>query len=478
MGAVTLNVLSRAEMEKVHQRSLDILQRVGVRVQDAECRRMLAKAGAKVDSAADVVCLPAEMVDECLAQAPSDFMLHRRDGKVIRVEGRSRGYGSLVIDPWIIDYETRLPRRPVLDDVVRHTRLGDALETVDFLYRMDFPPADVPGPTACLKTMEAFAVNTTKHMLAAPASMSSMHDWLELADIFADGTSASGCPFITFSAPVTTPLTFDGLNADIMKTAIRKGAALTAQTEPIAGTTAPLTFAGGLLMGNCENVFLVVMSQLIRPGTPIFYSVGNALTDLSTGRAIFYNADKMLWKIASSQMADFYGLPMEGETTGSLTGRYDVQCGIEYALLMLPTLTCGRGLYNGLGSCYNACGMSAEFIVIQADMVALLERISKGIDTGDQMLGCESIASVGPGGHFLEDDLTIKMLRSGEFFTAGSFDRLGEQSPNRQEDSMLTRAHQRVAELLDGHTPAVDPKVAEQVRRWATKKAERSQAGP
>ena len=36
----------------------------------------------------------------------------------------------------------------------------------------------------------------------------------------------------------------------------------------------------------------------------------------------------------------------------------------------------------------------------------------------------------------------------------------------------------RVAELLDGHTPAVDPKVAEQVRRWATKKAERSQAGP
>ena len=467
---MSLSVLSREEIEKIHRRSLSILQDVGLRVQDAECHRLLAKAGAKVDSASDRVYLPGPMVAECLAQAPASFVLQRRDGKAIHVEGRNRAYGSLVIDPWIIDYETRRPRRPVLDDLVRHTRLGDALDTVDFLYRMDLPPADVPVETAYLTTLEAFAVNTTKHMYAAPASMASMHDWLELADILADGHDEGQCPFITFSAPVTTPLTFNQLNAEIMKTAVRRGAALTAQTEPIAGTTAPLTFAGGLLMGNCENVFLVVMAQLIRPGTPIFYSVGNALTDLSTGRAIFYNTDKMLWKIASSQMADFYHLPMEGESTGSLTGRFDVQCGIEYALLMLPSLTCGRGLYCGLGSCYNACGMSAEHIVIQADLIALLERISAGIDTSDPMLGCEAIASAGPGGHFLEDDLTIKMLRSGEFFTGGCFDRLGEQSPNDPEHAMLTRAHQRVEQLLADHTPAVSETVVEQVHRWAQAK--------
>ena len=62
------------------------------------------------------------------------------------------------------------------------------------------------------------------------------------------------------------------------------------------------------------------------------------------------------------------------------------------------------------------------------------------------------------------------MLRSGEFFTAGCFDRTGERSPNRFEDSLLARAHCRVEELLATHAPAVPEEVAEAVRRWAADK--------
>lgn len=470
MGKLSLEVLSKVELEKIHQRSLDILEKTGIVVQDHECRQILAKAGAKIDNGSDRVHLPSEMVKEYLALAPSDFELHRTDGKTIQVDSQCRAYGSLVIDPWIIDYSTQKPRRPILNDIIRHTRLGDALPMVDFLYRMDMPPDDVPPQTAYVKTLEAFTTNTTKHILAAPASIESMQNWLEVTEILANDKSLSEKPLVTFSTPVTTPLVFDNVNAYIMKTAIQKGLPIAAQTEPIAGTTAPLSFAGGLLMANCENVFLVVMTQLLKAGTPIFYSAGNCMTDMSTGRVLFYNPDKMLWKIATSQMADFYNLPLEGESAGTLVGRYDVQCGIEYALLMLPTLTCGHGIFNGLGSCYNACGMSAEMIMIQADLIQLLERISAGIDTNDEMLGLDSIASVGPGGNFLTDPLTIKMLRSGEFFTSGSFDRLAEQSPNDPKDSMLTHAHERVEQLLSEHKPSVPETTVDQIHRWAANK--------
>ena len=71
----------------------------------------------------------------------------------------------------------------MLDDIVRHTRLGDALDNVDFLYRMDMPPEDVSGEDAYIRTLEAFAVNTTKPMLAAPALRESLDHWLELAEI-------------------------------------------------------------------------------------------------------------------------------------------------------------------------------------------------------------------------------------------------------------------------------------------------------
>ncbi len=465
-------VLDQSEMERIHAQSLKILETAGVRVQDPECRDLLVESGAKTDAGGERVYLPGRLVEECLGMAPSRFWLYRRDGTAIAIGTDTRVFGSLVIDPWIIDYETQKPRRPVLDDVARHTRLGDALDNVDFLHRMDMPPDDVRGEHAYIRTLEAFAVNTTKPMLAAPASRESLAHWLELADILADGRLLAEHPILCLCAPVTTPLTFHTLNAEIMKEGVRRGLPLCAQTEPIAGTTAPLSFAGGLLMGNCENLFLVTMAQLLKPGAAIAYSIGNALTDLKTGCAVFYPADKMLWKIASSQMARFYRLPIEGEATGSMVGRYDTQNGIEHALHMLPAVVCGGGMFNGLGSCYNACGMSAEMVVIHSDLARLIGRIRMGVEVSDKMLAADSIIQAGPGGHFLEDPLTLEMLRSGEFFTAGCFDRLGERSPNRFEDSLLARAHRRVEGLLAVHTPAVPESVAEEVHRWAARKCD------
>jgi trimethylamine--corrinoid protein Co-methyltransferase len=465
-------VLDQSEMERIHARSLKILEAAGVSVRDPECRAVLVKSGAKADPGGEKVYLPGRLVEECLAMAPSRFRLHRQDGTAIEVGTETRVFGSLVIDPWIIDYETQKPRRPVLDDVVHHTRLGDALDNVDFLHRMDMPPADVRGEHAYIRTLEAFAVNTTKPMLAAPASRESLALWLELAEILAGGRPLAEHPILCLFAPVTTPLTFHALNAEIMKEGVRRGLPLCAQTEPIAGTTAPLSFSGGLLMGNCENLFLVTMAQLLKPGAAIAYSIGNALTDLRTGCAIFYPADKMLWKIASAQMAQFYRLPIEGEATGSLVGRYDTQNGIEHALHMLPAVVCGGGMFNGLGSCYNACGMSAEMILIHSDLLRLIGRIRLGVEVSEKMLATDSIIQAGPGGHFLEDPLTLEMLRSGEFFTAGCFDRTGERSPNRFEDSLLARAHQQVEKLLAAHAPAVPEDVAEEVHRWAARKCE------
>jgi trimethylamine:corrinoid methyltransferase-like protein len=114
--------------------------------------------------------------------------------------------------------------------------------------------------------------------------------------------------------------------------------------------------------------------------------------------------------------------------------------------------------------------MSAEMVVIHSDLLRLIERIRLGVEVSDKMLAADSIIQAGPGGHFLEDPLTLEMLRSGEFFTAGCFDRTGERSPNRFEDSLLARAHRRVEELLAAHTPAVPENVAEEVHRWATNK--------
>lgn len=467
MGRLSLRVLSEVEIERIHERSLDVLEQAGVRVLDAECRRVLASAGAHLDAAGDIVRIPRQLVEGARRLAPPIFEIHHQDGRPIRVGGEHRVFGSLVIDPWIIDYDTLQPRRPVLSDVIRHTRLGDALPIVDAIHRMDMPPQDLPPDEAYVRSLEAFATHTTKHLMALPASIESARDWLEVAEIYADGQPLGRRRVLSFGVAVTSPLMLTGVNAWILKEGVRRGMATTPVICPMAGTTSPLTFAGTLLVSNAENLFLITLTQLLSPGAPIAYGAGPSLTDLRSGHDIYYHADKMLWKTALVQMGKFYGLPIIGETGGSLVGRYDVQCGMESALLMLPSVVCGQNLMGGLGSCYNAVGMSAEMIVIQADLAALLMRLAGGIDTSEEMLGWESILRAGPGSHFLEDPLTLKMLRAGEFFTAGVFDRLGEHGTGRPEESMLARAHARVAEILATHTPALPAHIIEDIRRWA-----------
>ena len=102
MAELCLKVLSENEIEKIHEQSLEILQKAGVRVSDARLLDLLCRAGAKRDPGGDRVYLPRALVRELLTYMPSNFSVFRQDGKVIRA-GEQRMYCSLVIDPWIID---------------------------------------------------------------------------------------------------------------------------------------------------------------------------------------------------------------------------------------------------------------------------------------------------------------------------------------------------------------------------------------
>ena len=58
----TLQVLSEAERTQVHERTLGVLERVGMRCDTAEGRRVLADAGAQVDEATCIVRFPPALV--------------------------------------------------------------------------------------------------------------------------------------------------------------------------------------------------------------------------------------------------------------------------------------------------------------------------------------------------------------------------------------------------------------------------------
>ena len=86
-----------------------------------------------------------------------------------------------------------------------------------------------------------------------------------------------------------------------------------------------------------------------------------------------------------------------------------------------------------------------------------------GINTEGLDEAVESIARVRPGGHYLADDLTLKMLRTDEFFDNELFDHSESCDPHQ---SLLERAHRKVGSLVAGFESPVPDKVQEDLRRY------------
>ena len=221
-------------------------------------------------------------------------------------------------------------------------------------------------------------------------------------------------------------------------------------------------------MANIEALLPTLLTQVYKPGHPAVYGVGPSVTDMRSGHDLYYRAEKMLFKTIACQMGRYYNLPLAGEAGGTLTHRADVQNGAEGMAYLLAAVAGGQHLVSGLGSLHNANGMSPEQIVMQCGMADMAEYLARGVDMSDRKLAVDSIDSVGPGGNFLTDQLTIDLLRGDEFFDSPQFDMTGGYG--NDAPSMLDKAHEEVENRIAHHQSTVADTVREAVRGFCRAK--------
>lgn len=465
MSRMILEVLSEGEIARLHRATLDTLAKVGFKVTHREALARLRRAGARVDEANSAVRVPPELVAELLAQAPASARLTGLNGKVLEVGGSHRYYTSLILDPFVVDYASGV-RRPVLEDVRRHTIIGESLDRVNVMMRMQYPVEDIPEPDSCYKTMEVFLCHLTKHVSAYPTSEQNARDWMDVTAVMAEaaGLDVQRTPLLSMAMAVTSPLQVHGVNVEILKMALERCYPVISTVCPMAGTTAPYSVAGTLLMANVEALIPVLITQVYKPGHPVTYGIGPSVTDMRTGHDLYYKPEKMLFKIAAGQMGRFYNLPRTGEAGGTMTWRADVQNGAESLAYLLASHASGQNLMGGLGSLHNANGMSAEQIIMQCGLVDMAEYLAAGIDMDEHKLGAASIQRAGPGGHYLDDELTFELLRGPEFFESAHLDLTGGHTPGAP--GTYEMAHARAEELVARYQPTVPAAVQAAVRSF------------
>jgi len=89
----------------------------------------------------------------------------------------------------------------------------------------------------------------------------------------------------------------------------------------------------------------------------------------------------------------------------------DEQSGFEIGFNTLVAGLCGANLVHAMSVIGSGTAVCKELLILSEEYIRFTERFSRGIEVDDQKLAVEDIAQVGPGGSFMESDLTLSLFR-------------------------------------------------------------------
>jgi trimethylamine:corrinoid methyltransferase-like protein len=130
-------VLSDAQISQIREASLTHIERYGFGVQHEALLAQARARGAHVDETQGRVRMSRSLIAELMAQVPPRYTIGNILGETWVIGGAEQYGTAIVTDPWIIDYETREPRHPCLEDLRRNTIVAEQLEPVVSISRMD-----------------------------------------------------------------------------------------------------------------------------------------------------------------------------------------------------------------------------------------------------------------------------------------------------------------------------------------------------
>jgi trimethylamine--corrinoid protein Co-methyltransferase len=447
-----MQVLSDDQKAQVHQATLELLRRTGVRVVAPEVRELLDKAGCWLNG--DRVRIPPHLIEWAIRTAPNRVVMCDRNGNAAMfLEGRKGYYGTGSDTPFVLDAYTGERRKAVLADVANVARLVDALPNIDFLMCMGIA-SNVTDTISDLYHFRAMVSNTVKPIVYTAWSRQNLEDIIEMAEAVAGGAEAlRRSPFCALYSEPISPLTHARESCEKLLYIAGKGLPVVYTPGMQIGGTAPVTVAGALLQANAEQLSGLLICQLIREGAPVIGAGGILFMDMSQGRISYAAPEFMLAMSALSEMCHYYHLPIFSFAGCSDAKIFDQQAAAEGALSMLTTALSGGNLIHDVGYIESGLTASYEMLVGMDEIAGLVKRFMRGVEITEETLALEVIDGVGPGGHFVDQVHTYRHFRQ------NWFPRLLDRATRRgwETGGRLTlgdRAAARVRDILEHHEPA------------------------
>jgi trimethylamine---corrinoid protein Co-methyltransferase len=461
-----LDVLTQDDVKKIHEATLQIIEKVGVRFPSKRALEIWAANGADVNYEKKIVRVKPQIIEDALKKAPPAYKLAARDPQQdLQLDGNHVNLGTDGCGVEVIDINTGAKRTSCLQDVRDIARVADGTEEVAFHW-VPVSAQDTPAEARGLYEIKAVWENSTKHLQTESIyNVDEAKAAIDMAALIVGGKDKlRERPVLSLMQCTAPPLGHDGGSVDAALLAAEVGIPTGFMTMAACATTGPTTMAGNLAVGNAEVIAGTALLQLAYPGAPVFYAAAQTASDLRTGAYTGGGPEDFLFGAATNVLADFYNIPLSMGAFATGAKEPNWQAGLEGAMSSFMASVVMSDMLLGCGFLHGSRIWSYAEMMMDCEIFSIVHKMMAGIEVNNETLAMDSIAAVGPGGHYLGQKHTRNHMR--ELFMPKFMDRRPYSEWETKKDDARDWALARARKTLNEHEPdLLDKNISKEMER-------------
>jgi len=459
-----LELMTYDLIARILDEAFQLMQKPGIKVQSAEARGLLVQAGATAEG--DILKIPEKIFLKALDTVPEEFSLYDRKGNPkVHYGGDSVHFDPGSSGVHILDPETLEHKTSYTADLVRVVKVVEMLPQYD-AQSTAIVCNEVPKAIGDLYRLYIVLYFSHKPIVTGSFSLQTLGTMIDMLAVFAGGRDGlAEKPQAVFDVCPSPPLIWSDFGAGNLIELARARVPAELISMPLAGAAAPVTLLGSVVQHAAESLSGIAIHQLANPGAPIVWGGAPAIFDMRHGTTPMGAIETAMIDAAYAQVGKSLNLPTHAYLGASDAKVVDAQAGLESGITALVGALAGINMISGAGMLDFLACQSPEKLVIDAEAIAMVQRLLAGIEVRTETLATALFEGINFKGDFLKQKLTRELFSKEQNLPSAVIDResiRGWQAAGSLDT--FARAKIRTRELLaDYERPRNAPEQEEEL---------------
>ncbi len=448
-----------------------VLEEIGIDFkEDDEALVMWKNAGADVRG--ERVHFPKGLCRSLISTAPSIFTQHARNtDRSVKIGGKHTVFAPVYGPPFIRNLDEGR-RYATIEDFRNFVKLAYMAPALHHSGGTLCEPVDIPVNKRHLDMVYSHIKYSDKPFMGSVTHPERAQDSVAMAKLlFGEEFVDQNCVLINL-INANSPMVFDATMLGALKVYARAGQATIISPFILSGAMSPVTTAGTLTQILAEAMAGMAFAQLCRPGTPVVFGTFASSISMQSGAPTFGTPEPALVLYGAAQLARRLKVPFRSGGSLCASKLPDAQAAYESAQTLTPTVMAGVNFcLHGAGWLEGGLVSSYEKFIMDIDQLAMMQRLSAGIDLTSNGQAFEALVEVGPGNHFLGCAHTQANFETAFYRSTVADNNSFEQWEAEGSKTTAARANEIYKKILNEYqAPALDVSIDEALQDFMARK--------